>query len=51
VLERIIDDSGYRSIQLLMSTNETMNLSPFGPQIPSMLTQLIQGTELLSYII
>jgi len=36
---------------VLMSTNATMNSSPFGPQIRSTLTQLIQGTELLSYVI
>jgi len=36
---------------MLMSTNATVLSSPFGPQIPSTLTQLIQGTELLGYVI
>jgi len=36
---------------MLMSTDATTNLSPVGPQVPSTLTQLIQGTELLSYVI
>jgi len=40
-----------RIYNMLMSTDATTNLSPVGPQVPSTLTQLIQGTELLSYVI
>jgi hypothetical protein len=55
------DDSDYNhwSIQccrwptynVVTSTNAISNLSPFGPQTPITLTQIIQGTELLNYII